>query len=146
MEQSSITQLRWLFVPFAAALGFLASIVLAGPLNMLIHYVLWSNGYAMPGKMFLMYALPYDGALAASLVIQFGTYAAPKRKKLAALCLFIGGCVLAWSLVGEFYSPEALITNGVRHGPVRVWWPLIGTVMGGLLTLGWIWLTSPKSA
>jgi hypothetical protein len=139
MERSSIKHtMRWLLVPLAALVGFLSSIVLASPLNMLIHSILWTNGHAMPGKSFLLYAMPYDGALAASLFIQFGTYAAPSHKKLTALCLLVCGGFLAWYSVGEFYSPQTLI----HHGPIRVWWPIIGTYVGGLLTLAWIWLAA----
>jgi hypothetical protein len=138
MEKSSIKDiLRWLLVPLAAFIGFLASIVLAGPLNMLIHYLLWSNSQVMPGKMFLLYALPYDGALAASLFIQFGAYAAPNHKKLASLCLLILGGIFAWLFVGEFYSPQFS-----HSGPIRVWWPIIGTYLGGLGTFAWIYVAS----
>jgi len=136
MERSSIKgSFRWLFVPLAAFLGLLASVVLAGPLNMLIHYVLWTNGHVMPGKMFLLYVLPYEGVLAASLFIQFGTYAAPSHKKLTALCLLICGGIMAWQSIGEFYSPQFS-----PYGPVRVWWPIIGTYLGGICTYAWICL------
>lgn len=133
-----MSMMRWLLVLLAALLGFLASIVLAIPLNMLIHSILWANGHAMPGKDFLLYALPYDGALAASLFIQFGTYAAPSHKQLTALCLLIFGGIIAWPFVGEFYSPEHMI----HHGPIRVWWPVMGTYFGGVFTFAWIWLAS----
>jgi hypothetical protein len=104
---------------------------------MLIHSLLWNNGHAMLGKMFLLYALPYDGALAASLFIQFGTYAAPSHKNLVALCLLIFGGIIAWLCVGEFYSPQFS-----HSGPVRVWWPIVGTYLGGICTYAMIFLTS----
>ncbi len=135
---------RWLVVPLASLVGFFAAIVLAEPLNWLIHYFLWTYVHPIPGKMFLMYVCPYDGALAASLLIQFGTYAAPSHKKLTAFCLLICGGIMAWQMVGEFYSPDALVEHGVRHGPVRVWWPIVGTYLGGILTFAWISLTARK--
>jgi hypothetical protein len=138
MERPAVKYiLRWLFVPLAALLGFLASIVLAGPLNMLIHYILWASGHAMPGRMFLLYALPYDGALAASLFIQFGTYAAPSHKNFAALCLLIFGGIIAWQFVGTVYSP-----GFSPRGPIRVWWPIVGTYIGGIFTCVWVCVVS----
>lgn len=82
----------------------------------------------MPGKLFLMYVLPFDGALAAFLFVLLGSWVAPQRRSIVALALFVVGCCIAWLLVGEFYSPQFS-----PDGPIRVWWPLIGTCSGGLL-------------
>jgi hypothetical protein len=135
-----------MFVPLAALLGFFTAFVLVFPLNWSIHYLLWNFWHPMPGKMFLMYALPYDAAMAASLVIQFGTYAAPRHKRVVAFCLLICGALVAWSMVGDFYSPEAFIPPGLHHSaPIRVWWPLIGTYLGGIVTFTWLYFASPRS-
>jgi len=91
----------------------------------------------MPGKDFLLYAMPYDGALAASLFIQFGTYAAPSHKRWAALCLLVIGGIVAWRLVGVTYAPDFS-----PNGPVRVWWPIIGTYTGGIITFVWLCIVS----
>jgi hypothetical protein len=125
---------RWTLVLPAALLGFGASIVLAVPMEMLIHNILWTIGQAMPGKMFLQYVLPYEGALAASLFIQFGVYAAPSRKQIVSLFLLVLGGIMAWQFVGEFYSPM----HGVHNAATRVWWPIIGTYLGGIVTCAWI--------
>jgi hypothetical protein len=129
---------RWVGVLPAALLGFLVSIILSEPLNMLIHHILWSNGHVMPGKTFLMRVLPYDGALAAFLFIQFGTCVAPKHKAIVSFCLLILGGVLAWDFVGAFYSPEKLIDQP----PVRIWWPIIGTYLGGISACIWVFATT----
>jgi hypothetical protein len=129
--------LRWIMVLPAAHVGFLAAMGAAIPLNWMIHSILWSGGHTMPGKMFLLYTMPYDGALAAVFFILFGSYVAPNHRNLVALLLLIWGGILGWLLVGEFYSPQFS-----PNGPIRVWWPIIGTYLGGLATFGWICLTS----
>jgi hypothetical protein len=129
-----LTILRWLFVLPAALLGFCASVVLSFPLSMLIPYVL-------PGVAQHPYDLTLDGALAASLTIQFGAYAAPRHKGLVALFLLALGGIIAWQLVGEFYWPM----HGFHNETTRTWWPITGTYLGGVVTCAWIWLGSrPK--
>mgnify|MGYP003611403621 CR=1 FL=1 len=78
----------------------------------------------MPGKNFLMVAMTFDGALAAFLVVLAGALAAPRKRLLTAVIVFIVGAAFAWAEVGEMYSPT---------GPARVWSPIIGTYIGGLL-------------
>jgi RsiW-degrading membrane proteinase PrsW (M82 family) len=119
---------RWLCVLPAAILGFVLSFLVAIPLNRLIHDLLWTNGHMMPGKDFILYVLPYDGAVAASLFIIAGVLVAPERKGLTALILLLLGGIVAWLQVGEFYAPDAN-----PHGPIRVWWPIVGTYLGGLV-------------
>jgi len=126
---------RWALVPFAALLGFVVSVVLSQPLNMIIHQIFWSSGNAMPGKMFILYSWAFDGALAASLVIQFGCYAAPNHKRIAALFLLVLGGIIAWQLVGEFYLP----LHSFHNAATRTWWPITGTYLGGTVTCAWIW-------
>ena len=119
--------LRSATVPVSALLGFVVAFALALLLNEAIHRYLWSTGHVMPGKEFLAFVLPFDGALAAALVVLAGAFAAPAHRIRVALILFLVGGLLAWSLVGEFYSPERH-----REGPVRLWWPIVGTYLGGL--------------
>ena len=129
MRTTASSALRWALVPVAAVVGFLASFILAVPLNRFIHWLVWSAGHPMPGKLFLLYVLPYDGALAASLFILLGAWAAPRHRFMIALLLFFIGGRVAWSWVGEFYSPLRPPNGEI----IRVWWPIIGTCTGGLL-------------
>lgn len=121
-----IVATRWALVPVAAMLGFIVAVIISWLLNGLIHSILWSSGHHMPGKLFIALVLPYDGAIAASLVLLFGSLMAPThRLGVAAILLLIGGFI-AWELVGDYHSPT--------YGGDRIIWPLIGTYMGGLTT------------
>lgn len=115
-------------VPVAAFAGLIASFVVVRPLNSAIHYVLWETGRQMPGKMFLLYVLPYDGAVAAILFVLLGTWAAPANRRMGSILVYMIGVVLAWYCVGELYSPE-----GTPNDPIRVWSPFVGTCFGGLI-------------
>jgi len=117
-----------MMVPLAALAGLIASFVVIRPLNSAIHYVLWETGRQMPGKMFLLYVLPYDGAVAAVLFVLFGTWAAPTNRQMASIWIFMIGLIIAWYCVGEFYSPE-----GTPNDPIRVWSPFVGTCLGGII-------------
>jgi hypothetical protein len=64
-----------------------------------------------------MYALRFDGAMAASLFILFGYIAAPSHRLLAACILFVIAAVLTWRLIGD------------------LWGPLLGMLTGGAITL-----------
>jgi hypothetical protein len=123
MERSVLTGgLRWAFVPIAALLGFLASVFLAESIDLLVFHLL-SPGGAMPSRLFEVCSWTFDGAVAASLVIQFGTYTAPHHKAIVAICLLVLGGIVAWRLVGEFYLP----LHGPWNDATRTWWPLAGT-------------------
>ncbi len=133
--------LRWMLVPLAAILGFCASVVLSEPLTLWIHHLLWSNGRPMAGKDFLLYTLPWDGALAATLVIQFGTWTAPSHRRWVALVLLIVGGIVAWLLVGgDFELPEKSM-----H-PIHTSMPIVGTYTAGVLNLALLWLIFRKNA
>jgi len=131
----AVDLVRWALMPFAALCGCATSFLVAVPISNLIHSILWSRGHYVPGKMFLLYVLPFDGAVAASLFILFGTWAAPSHKKAVAAILFLIGAVIAWSFLGETYSPQHIFSHGAIHGPIRIWWPIIGTYTGGICTL-----------
>jgi cbb3-type cytochrome oxidase subunit 1 len=122
--------LRWMLVPVAAALGFCIAVVLSWPMDQVIQPYLSSSGRVTPmAHGALMFAtLPYDGALAATLFLQLGTYAAPSHKRQAAVGLLIVGAVVAWCLVGPFSPP----------------WPIIGTYVSGLVTLAFLWVVFRK--
>ncbi len=142
MEQSFKSDgVRWALVPFAAFFGFFISLVLALPVNWMIHQIMWSLGNAMPGKMYLLYSWGFDGALAASLVIQFGTYTAPTHKRVTSLCLLVVGALIAWMLVGDFYLPM----HSFHNETTRTWWPIIGTYLGGAITCAWVWFVTRRS-
>ena len=126
---------RWALVPFAALCGCATSFLIAIPVSNLIHFVLWSCGHYMPGKMFLIYVLPFDGAVAASLFILFGTWTAPSHKKAVTAILFVIGAVIAWFFVGETHSPQHIFSHRPVRSPIRIWWPIIGTYTGGICTL-----------
>jgi hypothetical protein len=127
MERSVLTGgLRWAFVPIAALLGFLASVFLAESIDLLVFHLL-SPGGAMPSRLFEVCSWTFDGAVAASLVIQFGTYTAPHHKAIVAICLLV---------------------LGPLHGPwndaTRTWWPLAGTYISGAITCAWIWFVQNR--
>ena len=132
MKRSSwLTFLRWVCVLPASLLGFGASIVLSFPLTFLIFHVL-------PGAPHYPVDMTFDGALAASLTIQFGAYAAPRHKVLVALFLLTVGGVFAWQLVGDFYWPM----HGPHNETTRSWWPIIGTYLGGICTCAWVYVVT----
>lgn len=83
----------------------------------------------MPGKVFLVFVLPYDGAVAAAFFITFGWLAAPSHRFRTAIALFSMGAILAWFLVGDIQSP---IRSAVHQ---RLWAPFLGTLIGGAVTL-----------
>ena len=120
-----ITGTRWALVPLAAIFGIAAAPFFAWPVNRLIHWILWSTGQHMPGKDFIAYCLPYDGAIAASLFLLFGCLMAPAhRRKVAVVLLLLGG-LLAWAVMPPPYR-SIYFTSGQR--------PIIGTYLGGLAT------------
>jgi hypothetical protein len=128
--------LRWILVPFVSAFGLVVSVALAISLNRLIHALLWSRGRAMPGKGFLLYVLRFDGAVAAALFVLLGYIAAPTHRLRVAASLLAVGCFLAWLTVGETYS-------SIRSAePQRLWWPLVGTLLGGGVTLALLFFFS----
>jgi hypothetical protein len=120
--------LRWLFVPIAAILGFCAAVMLSWPMDWVIDPYLVSSGRVTPMAhgAILFATLPYNGALAATLFLQLGTYAAPSHKRQTAVALLIVGSLAAWMLVG-FLSPP---------------WPIIGTYVSGAVTLAWLWFVT----
>ena len=120
--------LRWALVPFAALVGILASLLVAIPLNSFIRFLLWRAGHPMPGKHILLFVLPFDGAIAAALFILLGTWAAPRRRCVVALALFLLGSGVAWLLVGQIKYPDF-----APGGPLRVLSPIVGTCSGGFL-------------
>jgi uncharacterized membrane protein (UPF0136 family) len=127
-EQKVIT-VRWALVPIGATFGLIAAFFVSIPMSRFIRLILWRSGHPMPGKVFLAYTLPYDGALAASLVLLFGCFAAPAHRQAVAFVLLVLGGLVAWKWVGAFYSPIYY-----ADGPHRIWWPIIGTYLGGLVT------------
>lgn len=87
----------------------------------------------MPGKQFLMVAMPFDGALVAFLVVLAGALAAPCKRLFTAFIVLILGATLAWVMVGEMYPPTYYPPKLFPDGPPRVWSPIIGTYVGGLI-------------
>jgi hypothetical protein len=128
-------KLRWALVPVAVIAAFIGAIVLAIPLNHVIRAIYWGLGHHMPGKEFLMILMQYDGALAAFMVVVMGSMTAPRSRRATGLVIFLVGAAVAWALVGDmtpskFYSPIHY-----PEDPPRVWSPLMGTYVGGLLGL-----------
>ncbi|MFA5021332.1 MAG: hypothetical protein WC517_04755, partial [Patescibacteria group bacterium] len=58
---------------------------------------------------------------------------APRRRILTAFIVLISGAAIAWVLVGEIYSPTYYPPKLFPDGPPRVWSPIVGTYVGGLL-------------
>jgi hypothetical protein len=110
--------LKWILVPVAAVLGLAVSVPLAGPLNRLVVPTLSTQGHTSAGYDALVYALRFDGAMAAALFILSGYIAAPSHRLLVACTLFVIGTVLAWRLIGDLHSLTFL-----------------GTLTGGAITL-----------
>ena len=125
--KNPVSAWRWALIPVGAFSGFIVALALAIPLNRAIHAYLWNTGHAMPGKEFLDIVMPFDGALAAALVILAGAFTASACRVYAALVLLLFGALLAWCWVGEFY-PSSL---PIHKSPVRLWWPFTGTCLGG---------------
>jgi len=126
---------RWALVPVAVITAFIGAIALSIPMNRVIRALYWSAGHHMPGKEFLMIVMQYDGALAAFMVVVMGSMTAPRGRGATGLVIFLVGAAVAWALVGDmtpttFYSPKHY-----PEGPPRVWSPLMGTYVGGLLGL-----------
>ena len=116
--------LRWVLVPLAALAGFLLAIPLSVPMNRFLRAML----PPMPSPIWVNdVAIGYDGALAGFLVVACATYAAPAAPVLVALTTFAVGAVVAWSIVGHWESAAHHV-----GGPVRIWWPIVGTYAGGL--------------
>jgi hypothetical protein len=116
-------------VPVASVLGIITGIIVSWPTNQLIRAILFSNGKHMPGKELLNYTLPFDGAITASLFLLCGSCMAPSKRRLTVTILLLLGAILSWTLVGNFYSSLVY-----PDGPKRIWWPVIGTYSGGLIT------------
>ena len=133
--KQKIETTRWALVPIAILVGIGVAILISLPMNALIHWLLWSAGHPMPGKLFISYVLPFDGAVAGSLFLLLGSFMAPSHRQHVATILLICGGLLAWLTVGHFYSP-------IHHstGPERVWGPLIGTSIGALITYGALYI------
>ena len=128
---------RWVFVPPSTLLDFIVAFALTFPLNRAIHHYLWGMGRAVPGKDFLMLVLPFDGALAAFLVVVCGAFAAPTHRVRVALVVLFSGSIIAWILVGQPYSPQ-----WNHHGTIQLWWPICGTYLGGLLAFSTVRLAA----
>jgi len=136
-----IKVLRWFLVPLCAVAGYIEAFFVAIPVNQAIHSYLWSHGHAMPGKEFLTFVEPYDGAIAAFLVVVCGTFFAPARRVYTALALLVLGGIVAWQMVGESYSSVKSAAE-FHEAPIRLWWPIIGTCLGGFTGFLAIYLTT----
>lgn len=126
---------RWALVPVAVITAFIGAIALSIPTNRVIRAIYWGLGHHMPGKEFLMVVMQYDGALAAFMVVTLGAMTAPHSRRVTGLVILLVGAAIAWELVGDmtpanFYPPHVYLA-----GPPRVWSPLAGTYVGGLLGL-----------
>jgi hypothetical protein len=115
--------IRWLLVPAASIGGFVTALALAFPVYYLLHALILGTGHHLPGKLFFLLQLPFDGAIAAFLAVTLGAWMAPHHRLNTSLVIFFCGAILAWLLVGDFGHP---------YRPVRVWSPIIGTYLGGL--------------
>ena len=132
---------RWALVPLASAIGFGAAFLISIFLNRLIRDYLWSSGHPLPGKVFLEVVLPYDGAIAAALVIIPSALVAPAHRVLIAFILLLVGAFLAWGCMGHFYSSIHYL-----NAPHRVCGPVIGTCVGGIIAFTFICLKcKPKN-
>jgi len=126
---------RWALVPVAVVTAFIGAIALSVPMNWVIRALYWNSGHHMPGKEFLMIVMQYDGALAAFMVVVFGSMTAPRGRRVTGLVIFLIGAVVAWALVGDMTPTTFYSLNHYPEGPPRVWSPLMGTYVGGLLGL-----------
>ena len=130
---------RWVPVPASILMASIAAVMLAFPLNQTVHFCLESTGHYVSARDFVAFVAPFDGALAAALIVLAGAFAAPAYRIRVAFVLLVLGGTLAWFCINTFYFPELRDQEFVRF-----WWTILSTWFAGLAAVAVVWLVSCK--
>jgi hypothetical protein len=126
-EESGPSPLAVLRFPVVCGFAFVGAVFVAGPVGALAKY--YGYGITIPH----LNELPYHGAVAAGMVVHFGTRYAYKYYIRTASFIYLSGLAIA-----AFEFPGAPFRYG--QDTPELWSPFLGTAAGGFLVWFWICL------